>query len=156
MIQLHPFTQREDFVVFPAFISKMHFGPLYLLVPSVYGAVILVQQDARSISWEAPPSSWSPNKFLGQDRSKFTISAGDTFSSLRALEIERKRQGYLYGPSLLGNTSYFPTGIMGDAMVQQHIDEWLQDASWMNSVVEEEAKSAAKALLKAGDILRLC
>ena len=45
---------------------------------------------------------------------------------------------------------------MGDAMVQQHIDEWLQDASWMNSVVEEEAKSAAKALSKAGDILRLC
>lgn len=133
----------------------MHFDPLYLLVPSVYAAVIFVQQDARSMSWEAL-SSWPPKRITGQDRSKFTISAGDTFSSLRALEIERKRQGYLYGPSLLGNTSYFPTGIMGDAMVQQHIDEWLQDASWMNSVVEEEAKSAARALSKAGDILWLC
>lgn len=134
----------------------MHLGPLILLVPSVYAAVIFVQQDARPISWKALPSSWLPEFFLGKDRSKFTISAEDKYSSLRALEIERKRQGYLYGPSLLGNTSYFPTGIMGDSMVQQHIDEWLQDASWMNSVVEEEAKSAAGALSKAGSMLRPC
>lgn len=134
----------------------MHFGSLYLLAPSVYAAVILIQQDARPTSWEALPSSWPPKNPPRQDQSKFTISAEDKYSSLRALEIERKRQGYLYGPSLLGNTSYFPTGIMGDAMVQQHINEWLQDASWMNSAVEEEAKSAAEALTNAGDILRLC
>lgn len=128
--------------------------PLLLLVPSVYAAVVFVQQDARPISWEAPPSSRLTESFLEKKCSKFNISVEDNYPSLRALEIERKRQGYLYGPSLLGNTSYFPTGILGDAMVQQHIDEWSQDASSINGVVDEEAKAAAAALSMAGTMLR--
>ena len=133
----------------------MHFDPLYLLLPAVYAAVIFVQQDARPISWETLPSAELARSSLGRDRSKFAIPAEDDYPSLRALEIDQKRQGYLYGPSLLGNTSYFPTGIMGDAMVQQHIDEWLQDASQVNEVVDQEAKSAAAALSVVGNMSRL-
>ena len=134
---------------------KMHFNPRYLLVTSVYAAGFLVQQDTRPVSWKSLSPAWLEKSFLGKDRSEFTIPAEDGFSSLRALEIERKRQGYLYGPSLLGNTSYFPTGAMGDAMVEQHINEWLHDASWVSGVVEEEAESVAAVLQMVGGMTRL-
>lgn len=82
----------------------------------------------------------------------FTLPVEDRVPCKRVLGIEHKRQGYLYGPSLLGNTSYFPTGILGNAMVQQHMDQWLQDASWLTSVVEEEVNVAAATLKKASSI----
>ena len=61
----------------------------------------------------------------------------------RVDEIKRNRKGYLYGASLIGNTSYFPTGDLGDPMVKEHVDLWYRDAAWVSQKVAEEYQSAA-------------
>ncbi|ATZ47343.1 hypothetical protein BCIN_02g06330 [Botrytis cinerea B05.10] len=70
----------------------------------------------------------------------------------RVDEIMKKQNGYLYGPSLIGNSSYFPTGILGNAMVQQDQDQWYTDAYSLTSHVVEEMQLAADALRKAGGL----
>ena len=89
---------------------------------------------------------WSKQTHFLPDQTRFTLPSEDDAPLARVREIQQKRQGYLYGPSLLGNTSYFPTGFLGDAMVQQHVDSWLQDAAWVNRAVDKEASAAAAAI----------
>lgn len=84
----------------------------------------------------------------GEQREFAVPNSNDVLSFSRAYEVEEKRQGYLYGPSLLGNTSYFPVGILGDAMVQQHIQQWQESAAWVTNAVEEEMNIATAALEK--------
>ena len=83
-------------------------------------------------------------------KTEFTTLSEDDSPFERITEVEQKRQGYVYGPSLPGNTSYFPTGLPGDAMVQQHIDQWLNDASWINTAVGEDANIAMFTLHNVG------
>jgi len=66
----------------------------------------------------------------------------------RRREIERKQEGFLYGTSLLGNTSYFPSGDLGNAMVQRDQEEWYADAEWLKSAVYRDAEKAGQALYK--------
>lgn len=133
----------------------MHFERIYLLGTSLYASFSFFQQHPNLMFWKPQQSSRLEKSSPWKNRSKFTVPAETKVPSVRAREVERKRQGYLYGPSLIGNTSYFPMGFMGDAMVQQHVDEWLQDAAWVTGVVEEEAEFALAALNMAGSILRL-
>ena len=46
-----------------------------------------------------------------------------------AVEIQTNRAGYLYGLPLIGNSSFFPTGILGEQLVANNINLWEQDAS---------------------------
>ncbi|KAI9665926.1 MAG: hypothetical protein M1821_003861 [Bathelium mastoideum] len=73
----------------------------------------------------------------------------------RRQEIEGKRHGILYGPSLLGNSSFFPSGVLGDAMAHQHQDQWYNDAGWLTKTVNEEATAAMLAITQAGGIKNL-
>ena len=70
----------------------------------------------------------------------------DRFPSQRTEQVRKQRLGFLYGPSLLGNSSYFPTGAMGNAMVQEHQDLWFQDSAAIVEAVAEEMASAAAAV----------
>jgi hypothetical protein len=83
-----------------------------------------------------------------QEQHKLVLPMNDSEPHKRIREIEQKRHGYLYGPSLLGNSSYFPTGPLGDAMVQHDQDQWFSDASWLVDTVTKEAASAAAALYR--------
>jgi len=33
------------------------------------------------------------------------------------LKLQVKREGYLYGPSLMGDAAFFPTGVLGNALM---------------------------------------
>ena len=74
---------------------------------------------------------------------KYVLPGFDPKPSDREDEIKRNREGYLYGASLLGNTSYFPTGVLGDPMVKEHVDLWYTDAAWVSQKVAEEYQIAA-------------
>lgn len=130
----------------------MHLKLLYLPIAVGCTAIPLLQQDARYGSGKSLQQYRLGQGNPDEEQGKFTLPIKDHSPSMRVLEVEQKRQGYLYGPSLLGNTSWFPTGVLGKAMVQQHVDQWLQDASWLTSVVEEEMNAVAATLKKASNV----
>src|SRR4051812_36266825 len=51
---------------------------------------------------------------------KMLLPVFDNEPEQRVREIERKRKGWLYGKSLLGNTSHYPEGELGNAVSQEH------------------------------------
>jgi hypothetical protein len=55
----------------------------------------------------------------------------DSQPVVRAEEIRSDRIGYQYGTPLLGNTSYSPTGPLGDAMVQRDKQQWFRDVQYV-------------------------
>ena len=85
-------------------------------------------------------------------RRKYVLPVFDATPSERADQIERNREGYLYGASRLGNTSYFPTGLLGDAMVKRDVDRWYEDAAWVSVNVEKESQLAAAAVARVRNI----
>ena len=123
---------------------RMHLWIIYLVL-SRCAAVSLFRQDGRRTSLKTLQPDWLDQTHFVPDQTRFTLPSKDDASLIRVREIQQKRKGYLYGPSLLGNTSYFPTGFLGDAMVKQHVDSWLRDAAWVNHAVEEEANAAVAA-----------
>lgn len=133
-------------------MRNMQIGILNLLFTFGCTASPLLKTGGRHDSWKSLKQYRLDQSNPGEELGKFTLPTEDNSPSMRVLEIQQKRHGYLYGPSLLGNTSYFPSGVSGQAMVQQHMDEWLQDASWLTNVVEEEENAAAATLKKASSI----
>ena len=85
---------------------------------------------------------------LEDGRRKYVLPVFDATPSERADQIKRNREGYLYGPSRLGNTSYFPSGLLGDAMVKRDVDEWYEDAAWVSENVAKESQVAATAVAR--------
>ena len=79
-------------------------------------------------------------------RRKYILPVFDATPSERADQIKRNREGYLYGASLLGNTSHFPTGLLGDAMVNRDVDLWFEDAAWVSENVARESQLAEAAV----------
>ena len=132
----------------------MHLKFIWLTIASHCLATPLLSQGPLIAFHKSLQRHWLDGSHLAGEQRKFTVtSESDVPPFSRAFEIERKRRGYLYGPSLLGNTSYFPAGILGEAMVQQHMHQWLQDAAWVTSVVEDELNAAAAVLEQVSNIL---
>lgn len=77
-------------------------GFLYAGVAVVEGASVL---GARSL-------------IQGQAETLFTLPQYSTNGTARVADIETKRGGWLYGPSIAGNTSFYPTGALGDAAAE--------------------------------------
>ena len=63
----------------------------------------------------------------------------DPNPAARATEIQQNRAGYLYGPSLIGNSSFFLTGPLGDQLVQAEVALWNKDAAPVRAAVQAEA-----------------
>ena len=131
----------------------MHLKFIWLTIASHCLATPLLSQGSVIAYQELIQQHWLDKSHPAGEQRKFTVThESDVPPFSRAYEIERKRRGYLYGPSLLGNTSYFPAGILGEAMVQQHMHQWLQDAAWVTSAVEDEVNAAATALEKVSSM----
>lgn len=64
----------------------------------------------------------------------------------RAEELKRNQAGYLYGPSLIGNTSYFLTGTLGNELVAKDLALWEQDAVNIQEAIAKDAPLAREAL----------
>lgn len=62
---------------------------------------------------------------------------------IRKLEIEKKQKEILYGQSLIGKTSFYPSGELGDQISRRDQSLWLQDSA---PVVQATIQEAAAAL----------
>ncbi|KAH8722840.1 putative lipoxygenase [Phaeosphaeriaceae sp. PMI808] len=89
-------------------------------------------------------------------RGRFVLPDFDLQPTVREEEIRTNRIGYQYGPPLLGNTSFFPTGPLGDAMVLRDKQLWFRDVQYVTDKVNKiEIPQAARALSTAGGIKNL-
>lgn len=77
---------------------------------------------------------------------RYVLPEFDINQAGRAEEIRVNREGFQYGPPLLGNTSYFPTGVLGDAMVAKDKELWFRDVAYVTENVYQEWPAAAQAL----------
>jgi len=76
----------------------------------------------------------------------FVLPEFDINQAGRVEEIRTNREGFQYGPPLLGNTSFFPTGVLGDAMVARDKELWFRDVAYVTESVYREWPAAAQAL----------
>lgn len=118
-------------------VSFIH---LVLAVPAVAG---LPLANLQPLSSKLRGQSWlGPQLPVTSPIQRLLLPSEDLDPSYRRREVEVRKNGFLYGPSRLGNSSYFPAGVLGDAMVQQHQDKWYADAAWLVNTVSEEAAAA--------------
>lgn len=97
-------------------------APLAVAVPSSsYRVVVAARADNTSAS-VAPSQNVSgaaPPELI-----VYTLPCEDGNSTARTAEIRLKQATLLYGPSLLGNASYFPGGPLGDAISLRDQTVW--------------------------------
>ena len=88
---------------------------------------------------------------FASEAERYALPLFDSSWSDRFKEIWTNREGYQYGPPLLGNTSYFPTGVLGDAMVRRDKELWMRDAQYVTeNVNNKELPRAGQALAAVG------
>ena len=93
----------------------------------------------------APPDFEVPDREV----QRFVLPVFDHNLTERTEEIEVNREGYVYGPALLGNTSFFPTGVLGDAMVDEHKRLWFKDVQYVTDHVNnQEIPRALNTLMR--------
>ena len=76
----------------------------------------------------------------------YVLPIFDPSPAKRAAEVVSNRAGYLYEPSLLGNSSFFLTGPLGDKLVQSEVALWYKDATPVNEAIETEANPVLTTL----------
>ena len=106
-------------------------------------AVAILQRPSH------PPSQQPIHKPLSLPLRNLTLPIYDPVPSRRADEVERNRMGYLYGQSLIGNSSYFPSGILGKQLVGEHLDSWYADATRVVDVTANESEAVMESLAQA-------
>jgi hypothetical protein len=72
----------------------------------------------------------------------FSLPESDDEPTVRAQEIEIKRQTFLYGPSPLGGRPFFPTGSLGNATIYR---DAVQDGAVLLAVGQKVAADEAAA-----------
>ena len=61
-------------------------------------------------------------------------------------ETQVKREGYLYGPSLMGDSAFFPTGVLGNAMVQADYAPFFADHAPVTQMVIADHQVASASI----------
>lgn len=88
-------------------------------------------------------------KAIDSDRiDPYSIPAKETDPAARSHGITANRAGFLYGPSPLGNVSYFLTGPLGEPVVDIEVDMFVIEAESFAPLIESDAKNATQAVLQ--------
>ena len=80
------------------------------------------------------PSLLSP-KYV---EAKYTLPQFDPNPSQRLAEVALNHAGFLYGPPLIGNSSFFPTGNLGGARVNEDVNAFVQNAASITQSIAAE------------------
>ncbi|KAL8694933.1 MAG: hypothetical protein Q9218_000504 [Villophora microphyllina] len=92
---------------------------------------------------------------INPSNATYVLPQSDPNPSQRAAEIAIDRAGYLYGPPLLGNNSFFPTGPLGNQRVAADIAVFTANASYITESIEKEAGPVEQAIMSAGGFKNL-
>ena len=69
---------------------------------------------------------------------KYTLPQFDRDPSQRRDEVASNHAGFLYGPPLIGNSSFFPTGTLGGQRVNADVVAFTQNAAFITQSIEAE------------------
>lgn len=84
---------------------------------------------------------------------KYTLPSDDVDLLTRKQEIKVKQKDILYGPSIIGETSFFPSGGLGDQISQRDQGQWVKDSEF---VVQSALSESAAALEDIQKVLDAC
>jgi hypothetical protein len=90
--------------------------------------------------------------FYGESRSpcvptnQTSIPQNDCNATARAQAILVKREGYLHGPSLIGNASFFPTGSLAAVMIETAISQFEADEGEIEAEITSDLQLADAAV----------
>lgn len=88
----------------------------------------------------------TPSQLLLLSTSELLLPVYDALPAVRYTLVAEKRHGFLYGTSLMGNTSYFPSGLLGDEMVLKDIIQFDEDDTAISTAVVADTKNAIEAI----------
>ncbi|KAH7303981.1 lipoxygenase [Stachybotrys elegans] len=76
----------------------------------------------------------------------------DSNVSARIGEVEQRQTVILYGPSLIGNTSFFPTGTLGSQLSLRDQQQWANDSAFVQQAAAQEAAVVLQAIQEHGGL----
>ncbi|KAH7397536.1 lipoxygenase [Cadophora sp. MPI-SDFR-AT-0126] len=91
---------------------------------------------------------------IKRDNSTVTAASLPQFSNITArLEaINIKREGWLYGPSILGNASFFPTGALGTARMQADMALFSVESAYIGPKAQADLAAVQAAVIANGGL----
>ena len=75
---------------------------------------------------------------------KYTLPQFDRNPSQRREEVASNHAGFLYGPSLIGNSSFFPAGTLGGQRVNADIAVFTENAAFITQSIEAERSAVVQ------------
>ena len=116
--------------------------------------ILLVLSAQRAFSLNVP---FSPSDLGGtQSSAAYSLPQFDPNPSQRAQAVASNHAGYLYGTSLIGNNSLFPTGPLGGKRVAADIQAFIQNAAPITMSIEKEAPAVEAAVTKVNTCCSPC
>ena len=82
------------------------------------------------------------------DTSPACLPQNDADQSGRAAAVEIRNQGYIYGPSLIGEAAPFPNGTLGNARAQADMDLWTLDRAEIDNRTAIDVAAVTDAITK--------
>nr|P0CT92.1 RecName: Full=Manganese lipoxygenase; Short=MnLOX; AltName: Full=Linoleate 9S-lipoxygenase; Short=Linoleate 9S-LOX; AltName: Full=Manganese 9S-lipoxygenase; Short=9S-MnLOX; Flags: Precursor [Nakataea oryzae]BBC44107.1 lipoxygenase [Nakataea oryzae] len=134
----------------------MRIGLLAFAVAARYVEALPVASGEEVASSSAPttlPSTSSSSALPSP--TKYTLPHEDPNPEARKAEIALKRGGFLYGPSTLGQTTFYPSGTLGTAMSQRDQALWLRDAENQTITAYREANETLRDIQSHGGLKTL-
>lgn len=90
----------------------------------------------------------SPLKVRGAN-SSVCLPQFDANPSARAAGVSARDAGFTYGPSLIGNASYFPNGTLGNARQEADMALWQVDRDYIDQATAKDVASLTQFLTTA-------
>ncbi|KAI1397740.1 Lipoxygenase [Hypoxylon fuscum] len=89
------------------------------------------------------------------DTSPACLPQHDDDTQSRVDEVAAKQEGFVYGPSLIGQAAAFPNGTLGNARAQSDMDLWNVDREEIDSAVAKDVEIIQKAIAANGGLKSL-
>lgn len=86
------------------------------------------------------------------DTSPACLPQHDDDTQSRVDEVAAKQEGFVYGPSLIGQAAAFPNGTLGNARAQSDMDLWNVDREEIDSAVAKDVEIIQKAIAAVSSI----
>jgi hypothetical protein len=116
----------------PAFLKKQ-----------IYLALLALQAAAPS---KTSPPNIPLHAASSTVTSLFSLPIDHTDAIERSSAIQVKREGFLYGESICGNVSYWPTGFLGNSTTARDLARFLVDSQHSRTAMSIDENVALTAV----------
>lgn len=116
---------------------------MLISLPWSLGLILALPPTTTTSSFHGP---YSPENAI----SDAPYSLPMTNSELRSAAILDKREGFLYGPSICGNVSYWPTGPLGNLTTKRDFARLTVDLQYIQAAVKVDVTAVKGTIAVSG------